>query len=85
MGRSVLAAGGLALGGGLLAACGKQAAAPPAAPTAVVAKKTLRISNWPLYIREDGARLHRRDRHQGGVQRGHQRQQRVFSPRSRSR
>ena len=55
LGRSALAAGGLALGGGLLAACGKKGAEAPAAgapATPQVAKKTLRISNWPLYIDE---------------------------------
>jgi len=54
LGRSAMAAGGLALGGGLLAACGKQGAeAPAAAPAATAAaKRTLRISNWPLYIDE---------------------------------
>ena len=52
--RSAWAAGGLALGGGLLAACGdkKGASAPvPAAPVAA-SKGPLRISNWPFYIDE---------------------------------
>jgi spermidine/putrescine transport system substrate-binding protein len=49
LGRSAMAAGGLALGGGLLAACGKKGAEAPAAG-APAAKRTLRISNWPLYI-----------------------------------
>ncbi len=55
LGRSALAAGGLALGGGLLAACGRKGAEAPAAGAAAapqIAKKTLRISNWPLYIDE---------------------------------
>lgn len=47
LGRTALAAGGLALGSGLLAACGKKDGAETAAATAV---KTVRISNWPLYI-----------------------------------
>jgi spermidine/putrescine transport system substrate-binding protein len=42
VGRSAAAAGGLALGSGLLAACQKKAPAMSAGP--------LRISNWPLYI-----------------------------------
>jgi spermidine/putrescine transport system substrate-binding protein len=44
VGRSAVAAGGLALSGGLLAACQKGAKTP--------AQSTgpLRISNWPLYI-----------------------------------
>lgn len=47
--RSALTAGGVALGGGLLAACGKKEEAPaPAA--AAAAKKPVRISNWPFYI-----------------------------------
>ncbi len=52
--RSALTAGGLALGGGLLAACGKQegAAAPAATAAAPAAKRPLRISNWPFYIDE---------------------------------
>ena len=54
LGRSAVAAGGLALGGGLLAACGKKGAEAPAAGAAATAaaKRTLRISNWPLYIDE---------------------------------
>lgn len=47
LGRTAMAAGGLALGGSLLAACkGKEAGAGGGAPTA----KSVRISNWPLYI-----------------------------------
>jgi spermidine/putrescine transport system substrate-binding protein len=47
LGRSALAAGGLALGSSLLGACkGKEGAAGGAA----TAQKTVRISNWPLYI-----------------------------------
>ena len=42
--RTALAAGGLTLGSTLLSACGKKEAAVPAAV------KTVRISNWPLYI-----------------------------------
>jgi spermidine/putrescine transport system substrate-binding protein len=42
VGRSAAAAGGLALGSGLLAACQKKAPAQSTGP--------LRISNWPLYI-----------------------------------
>ena len=42
VGRTAAAAGGLALGSGLLAACQKKAPAQSAGP--------LRISNWPLYI-----------------------------------
>lgn len=61
LGRSAWAAGGLALGGGLLAACGKPSAeapaagpAPAGAPTAAAAAKgPLRISNWPFYIDEN--------------------------------
>ena len=65
LGRSAWAAGGLALGGGLLAACAKkeeasasattsaQAPAPAAAATAPAnAQGPLRISNWPFYIDE---------------------------------
>jgi spermidine/putrescine transport system substrate-binding protein len=55
LGRSAMAAGGLAFGGGLLASCAKKAAeAPAAAGTAATAapKGPLRISNWPLYIDE---------------------------------
>ena len=44
LGRTALAAGGLTLGGTLLSACGKKEAAVPAAV------KTVRVSNWPLYI-----------------------------------
>lgn len=59
LGRSAMAAGGLALGGGLLAACGKKAAEAPApagtaagATAAATPKGPLRISNWPFYIDE---------------------------------
>ena len=44
LGRTALAAGGLTLGSTLLSACGKKEAAVPAAV------KTVRVSNWPLYI-----------------------------------
>ena len=44
LGRTALAAGGLTLGSAMLGACGKKEAAVPAAV------KTVRISNWPLYI-----------------------------------
>ena len=47
LGRAALATGGLALGNSLLEACGGGEAAP-AAGTA--GGRTLRISNWPLYI-----------------------------------
>ena len=42
--NTALAAGGLTLGSSLLSACGKKEAPAP------VAVKTVRISNWPLYI-----------------------------------
>ena len=51
--RTALGAGGLALGGSFLASCsGKEGAPAPgaAAGGAAAAMKTLRISNWPLYI-----------------------------------
>jgi spermidine/putrescine transport system substrate-binding protein len=55
--RSALGAGGLVLGNSLLAACGgKEGGAPAAgadsavATTGSFAGKTLRVSNWPLYI-----------------------------------
>ena len=53
--RTALGAGGLALGNSLLAACGggKEGAGAPAGDSAAAAAssgKTLRISNWPLYI-----------------------------------
>jgi len=49
LGRTAMAAGGLALGGSLLSACkGKEAGAGAEAPTAT----SVRISNWPLYIDE---------------------------------
>jgi len=41
LGRSAMAAGGLAFGSAFLSACKEKAAAVP---------KTVRISNWPLYI-----------------------------------
>jgi spermidine/putrescine transport system substrate-binding protein len=48
---SALAAGGLALGGNLLAACGgKEAGGGEAAGGTGGAGGTVRISNWPLYI-----------------------------------
>ena len=54
--HSALGAGGLVLGGSLLAACGggKEGAPAAGADSAAMAAggggKTLRISNWPLYI-----------------------------------
>ncbi len=55
--RSALSAGGLVLGNSLLAACGgggkggaPAAGADSAVATGAHAGKTLRISNWPLYI-----------------------------------
>src|SRR3954462_13611444 len=52
--RSALGAGGLVLGNSLLAACGGGKEGPPAAGESAAATagggKTLRISNWPLYI-----------------------------------
>ena len=54
--RTALGAGGLVLGNSLLAACGggKEGAAVGGGDTAAAAAggggKTLRISNWPLYI-----------------------------------
>src|SRR5207244_13517078 len=57
--RSALSAGGLVLGNSLLAACGgggkggaPAAGADSAVATGAHAGKTLRISNWPLYIDE---------------------------------
>jgi spermidine/putrescine transport system substrate-binding protein len=47
LGRSTLAAGGLAFGGSLLAACGERGGAPGGGGGG---GSTLRISNWPLYI-----------------------------------
>jgi spermidine/putrescine transport system substrate-binding protein len=50
--RTALGAGSLAFGGSFLASCGGKEAAPKAgAPAAAGGEaKTLRISNWPLYI-----------------------------------
>jgi spermidine/putrescine transport system substrate-binding protein len=54
--RTALGAGGLVLGNSLLAACGggKEGAAAGGGDTAAVAAggggRTLRVSNWPLYI-----------------------------------
>jgi spermidine/putrescine transport system substrate-binding protein len=53
--RTALGAGGLALGGSLLASCGggKEGAPKAGAPAAAGGTgggRTLRISNWPLYI-----------------------------------
>jgi spermidine/putrescine transport system substrate-binding protein len=52
--RSALGAGGLVLGNSLLAACGGGKEGAPAAGDSATAAagggKTLRISNWPLYI-----------------------------------
>jgi spermidine/putrescine transport system substrate-binding protein len=51
LGRSALAAGGLAFGGSFLAACtAKEKGAAAGDSTATTAAKTARISNWPLYI-----------------------------------
>ncbi len=47
--RSALGAGGFALGGSFLTSCGGKEAAPKAGATGGNGK-TLRISNWPLYI-----------------------------------
>jgi spermidine/putrescine transport system substrate-binding protein len=49
--RTALGAGGLALGGSFLASCtGKEAASKAGEAAAGGGGKTLRISNWPLYI-----------------------------------
>jgi spermidine/putrescine transport system substrate-binding protein len=54
--RTALAAGGMAMGSSLLAACGGKEAAKPAAAAAdsgaamAAGAKEVRISNWPLYI-----------------------------------
>ena len=50
--RGALGAGGLVLGNSLLAACDSGPTGPCADSTAATASsgKTLRISNWPLYI-----------------------------------
>ncbi len=50
--RTALGAGALAFGGSFLAACGGKEGAPKAgAPAAAGGEgKTLRVSNWPLYI-----------------------------------
>jgi spermidine/putrescine transport system substrate-binding protein len=50
--RAALGAGGLALGGSLLASCGGKEGAPGtgAAAGGGGAGKALRVSNWPLYI-----------------------------------
>jgi spermidine/putrescine transport system substrate-binding protein len=52
LGRSALAAGGLAFGAQFMAACAKkdQAAAGGGDTTKTMAGGTVRISNWPLYI-----------------------------------
>ena len=52
LGRTALAAGGLALGSGFLAACGKKDGGAAADSTAAAAggAKAINISNWPLYI-----------------------------------
>jgi spermidine/putrescine transport system substrate-binding protein len=47
LGNSAVAAGGLALGSSFLAACKGKEAAKTAAATV---HKTVRVSNWPLYI-----------------------------------
>lgn len=48
VGRSALAAGGLTLGGGFLAACSSGHA--EASDSAGASANTVRISNWPLYV-----------------------------------
>ena len=51
LGRSAVAAGGLAFGSAFLEACAKKEGQTPAAGGATAsAVKTVRISNWPLYI-----------------------------------
>lgn len=50
LGRTAMAAGGLTLGSAFLAACNKGKEAGAGAAAASSAGKTLRISNWPLYI-----------------------------------
>jgi len=53
IGRTALAAGGLALGSGFLAACAKKeggATADSAQAAAATATKVVKISNWPIYI-----------------------------------
>ncbi len=52
LGRSALAAGGLAFGGSFLAACAKkdQAGAAGGDSTMNAAGRAVRVSNWPLYI-----------------------------------
>jgi spermidine/putrescine transport system substrate-binding protein len=51
--RAALGAGGFALGGSFLASCGGKEGAPGSGAAAggeAAAAKTLRVSNWPLYI-----------------------------------
>ena len=49
--RTALGAGALAFGGGFLASCSGKEAGKAGAPAAAGGEtKTLRISNWPLYI-----------------------------------
>ena len=50
IGRSAIAAGGLALGGSFMAACKGKEQPSGADTTAMATGKTVRISNWPLYI-----------------------------------
>jgi spermidine/putrescine transport system substrate-binding protein len=51
LGHTAAAAGTLALGSAFLSACkGKEAASGAGAAPATTATKTLRVSNWPLYI-----------------------------------
>ncbi|MBA3498116.1 MAG: spermidine/putrescine ABC transporter substrate-binding protein [Gemmatimonadales bacterium] len=52
LGRSARSAGGLLLGSSLLGACGGKDGAPAAGGDAAATGggKTLRVSNWPLYI-----------------------------------
>ena len=48
--RSALAAGGLAFGSSFLAACKGKESAPAASAAAAGGSKSVKISNWPLYI-----------------------------------
>jgi spermidine/putrescine transport system substrate-binding protein len=53
LGRTALAAGGLALGSGFLAACAKKeggATADSTQASAATGTKVVKISNWPIYI-----------------------------------
>ena len=48
--RTALGAGGMALGGSFLASCGGKEGASKAGEAGAGGGKTLRVSNWPLYI-----------------------------------